>query len=341
MMKKQNFISITTIILLLVLYSGILQAQTKVGTSAFPFLGIGAGPKALSMGTATVATAGDASSLFWNPGAIAHLERNQISFSNMSWLVGTTVNYFGGVLNLGAGHFAGISYYNLDYGDEKVTTVEEQTGTGEYWSASDMAIGLSYARLLTDRFSLGGSLKYIQSSIWHETAKSMAVDIGLLFKTQLDGLQIGIAISNYGTDAQWDGSDLYQKIDLDPDALGNNETLTAKMKTEKWALPLFFRLGLAYSKDLGKMSKITLATDAFVPSDNEEQLNFGLEWLFFDQFALRAGYKGLGYNDSQEGLTLGGGLKIKVSNLGLMLDYSYQEFEYFDNVQTFGIGIYF
>jgi len=340
-MKKQNIRSIFTLILLLFLSLSTVHAQTKVGISAFPFLGIGAGPKALSMGSANIATASDASSIFWNPGAIAQLEGNQISFSNTKWLVNTDVTYFGAVMNLGAGNTVGISYYNLDYGEEKVTTVLNQTGTGEKWSANDMAIGLTYARLLTDRFSLGGTVKFIQSNIWHESAQSVAVDVGLLFKTQLDGLRIGIAIQNYGSDAQWDGSDLYVKYDSDPDALGNNETLTAKMKTETWALPLFFRMGVAYTKNIGDMNKITLATDAFVPSDNEEQLNFGLEWEFFNQFALRAGYKGIGYEDSQEGLTLGGGLKIRVSNLGLMLDYSYQEFEYFDNVQTFGLGIFF
>ncbi len=341
MMKKQTITSIITIILLLILMTGSVQAQTKVGINSAAFLGIGAGPRALALGSATVATASDASSIYWNPGAIAQLPQNEINFSNMDWFIDTKINFFSAVMKVGPANTFGFSYYNLDYGEEKVTTATEQTGTGELWSASDMAMSVSYARLLTDRFSLGGTVKYIQSKIWHESAQSIAVDVGLLFRTQVEGLRIGMSISNYGTDMQFDGSDLYQKIDLDPDALGNNETLTAKMKTEAWALPLFFRIGLAYTRNLGQISEITLATDAFVPSDNEEQLNVGLEWEFFDQFALRAGYKAIGYEKSQEGLTLGGGLKYRVNNLGISLDYSYQEFEYFNNVQTFGLGIFF
>ena len=340
-MKKQKINTIVALILLLTLMTGSLYSQTKVGISSAAFLGIGAGPKALSQGSAMVATASDASAIYWNPGATAQLTQNQMVFSNMNWFLGTNINYFGAVFKMGGANAVGLSYYNLDYGDEKVTTVEDQTGTGEYWSANDMAITLSYARLLTDRFSLGGSVKYIQSRIWHESAQSVAADVGLLFKTQLEGLRIGMSISNYGTDMQFDGSDLYQKIDLDPDALGNNETLTAKLKTESWALPLFFRIGLAYTRSFGGFSNITLSSDAFVPSDNEEQVNLGLEWEFFNQFALRAGYKALGYSDSQEGLTLGGGIKYKINNIGFMLDYSYQEFDYFENVQTFGLGMFF
>ncbi len=340
-MKKQTITTIIPLVLLMLLTCQIVEAQTKVGISSAAFLGIGAGPKALSMGSANVATASDASSIYWNPGAIAQLPENQINFSNMDWFVGTNINYFGAIINLGSANTVGVSYYNLDYGKEKVTTVHEQTGTGEFWSANDMAISLSYARLLTDRFSLGGTFKYIQSNIWHESAEAMAVDVGLLFRTQLEGLRIGMSISNYGTDMQYDGSDLYKKIDLDPDAQGHNEKLTAKMKTETWSLPLFFRIGLAYSRDMGNLSQVTLSGDAVVPSDNKEYVNLGLEWMFFDQFALRAGYKALGYDDSQEGLTLGGGLKYKVNNIGISLDYSYQEFEYFNSVQTFGLGIFF
>ncbi len=340
-MKKQKNKSIVVLLLILFLMSGTLFSQTKVGISSSTFLGIGAGPKALSLGSSMVATASDASAIYWNPGATAQLTGNQIVFSNMNWFLGTNINYFGAVFKFGSANAVGISYYNLDYGDEKVTTVQEQSGTGEYWSANDMAISLSYARLLTDRFSLGGSVKYIQSRIWHESAQSLAADVGLLFKTQLDGLRIGMSITNYGADMQFDGSDLYTKIDLDPDALGNNETLTAKMKTETWALPLFFRIGIAYTKSFGDFSNVTVSSDAFVPSDNEEQINIGVEWEFFNQFALRAGYKGIGYEDSQEGLTFGGGLKYKINNIGFMLDYSYQEFEYFENVQTFGLGLFF
>ena len=38
-------------------------------------------------------------------------------------------------------------------------------------------------KMLTDRFSIGGSFKYIQQNIWHSTARTFAVDVGTLFET--------------------------------------------------------------------------------------------------------------------------------------------------------------
>ena len=35
------------------------------------------------------------------------------------------------------------------------------------WVSRDMAVGLSYAANLTDRFSIGGTMKYISQEIWH------------------------------------------------------------------------------------------------------------------------------------------------------------------------------
>lgn len=339
-MKKRKLKFIKTFLVIFLINLVVLNAQSKVGISAAPFLGIGAGPKALSLGSSQVAVASDASVIYWNPGATAQLERNSLIFSNMDWFLESEVTFASAVWKINSANAIGVSVFSLDYGDEEVTTAMEQSGTGEYWSASDMSATLNYARMLTDRFSIGGSLKYIQSQIWHETASSMAVDVGILFRTQIQGLSLGMSIANYGMDMRYDGSDLFQNIDLDPDKLGNNETITAKMKTEYWALPLFFRTGISYRKQLG-FNQITITTDAIVPSDNNEQVNVGLEWEIASLVALRTGYKAIGYSDSQEGLTFGGGLKYNMRNFGITIDYSYQEFEYFSGVQSFGLGLIF
>ena len=57
----------------------------------------------------------------------------------------------------------GFSFTSLSMEDMKVRTVEQPDGTGENFSAGDMAIGLSYARNLTDRFSVGITAKYIKA----------------------------------------------------------------------------------------------------------------------------------------------------------------------------------
>ncbi len=57
--------------LYIILLSIIVPSQSKVGTTAAQFLGIGVGSRAMSMGGAFTAMYGDPSCLYWNPGSIA------------------------------------------------------------------------------------------------------------------------------------------------------------------------------------------------------------------------------------------------------------------------------
>ncbi|MDZ7797852.1 MAG: hypothetical protein U5N56_12845 [Candidatus Marinimicrobia bacterium] len=84
-----------------------------------------------------------------------------------SYFVDAKHTWFGGQYMLTPSDAIGVSLNSLSYGDwEEVTTVESPDGTGEYWQASDMALTLSYARNLTDRFSIGGSVKvYLSADI--------------------------------------------------------------------------------------------------------------------------------------------------------------------------------
>ena len=92
--------------------------------------------------------------------------------------------------------------------DDKVRTVDQPEGTGEYFSAGDLAFGISYARKLTDRFSIGFTAKYIQESIWHMSSSAFAIDAGTIFRTDLfGGMVIGASISNFGTSMKLSGID--------------------------------------------------------------------------------------------------------------------------------------
>src|SRR5512140_977368 len=88
----------TIIILSLCLSTLALHAQNKVGTTAAPFLGIGASPRAIGMGGAFVAVADDPSALYWNPAGIARYARTQALFEHTRYLIGTSFNYFAGVI---------------------------------------------------------------------------------------------------------------------------------------------------------------------------------------------------------------------------------------------------
>src|SRR5690606_28394911 len=187
---------------LIFLASSLVYSQSKVGTTAANFLTIPVGPRATSMGSAFTAIANDATSAFWNPSGLSRMTRSEFTASTAEWLVGTRLNWIGLAYKLDENNSIGISVNQLDYGEEDITTPEQPTGTGEKWSASDIAVGLSYSRNLTDRFSIGGTVKYISQQIWNESASAFALDIGLLFHTELEGLRLGMNISNFGTEMQ-------------------------------------------------------------------------------------------------------------------------------------------
>lgn len=318
------------------------QAQSKVGTTAAQFLGIGVGPRAMAMGSAFVALGDDASAMYWNPGALARMGHGQVMASHTTWLVETDFNWIGVTLALDPDNAVGISLTQLDYGEDEVNTVTMPEGTGERWTAQDLAFTLSYSRNLTDRFSIGGSFKYITQQIWNESASSIAFDVGLIFRTPFDGLRLGAVLSNFGSDMQLDGKDLTRRIDLDPENTGNNETIVANLKTDSWELPLFFRAGISYDLQRSDLFTATVSADAVRPNDNNEYVNLGGEFSFRNILFLRAGYKALFLEDTEEGFTAGFGLYYPLfGTTAAALDYTYQDFGIFKSVQTISLAIDF
>jgi hypothetical protein len=326
------------------------HAQSKVGTTAAQFLGIGVGPKAIAMGGAFVASHEDATLLYWNPGAFAQAGRSQVVFSNTDWLVGTKFRWFGGMFNLDGENAIGLSFTQLDYGEEEVTTVEQPDGNGQRWSASDLAIGLSYSRNLTDRFSLGGTVKYVSQNIWNETASTFAFDLGLLFVTGFNDMRLGVSMTNFGGDLQLEGRDLLQKVDIDPNNSGSNKDLVGTLKTDPWALPLTFRVGVAMDVYKDEEMRVTLAADAIRPTDAQESVNIGGELGWRESVFLRGGFKSAvgggtkisSREDVQEGLTLGAGLKYRQEGLAtLEVHYAFSKFGVFGNLNTISVALGF
>jgi hypothetical protein len=317
-------------------------AQTKVGTTSAQFLGIPVGARSIGMGGTSVATANDVSSIYYNPGGFAQSRKTEILVSTTDWLVGSKFRWFGGMLNLDGTNAIGLSITQLNYGEEDVTTPENPEGTGERWSAQDFAMALSYSRNLTDRFSMGGSFKYISQSIWNESASTFAFDVGLLFITGFHDMRLGMSISNFGGDMTMDGRDLKKVIDIDPGNAGSNKLNVAKLTTDPWPIPLFFRVGVALDVLKNESTQLTLECDALRPSDNLEVVNLGAEVVLMNLVCLRAGYKSLFQTESEEGLTLGGGLKYEQSvGMGLEVNYAYQKFGKFGNINTFSIAVFF
>ncbi|MBI9071750.1 MAG: PorV/PorQ family protein [Melioribacteraceae bacterium] len=332
-------------LIIIILFAGVVFGQSKTGTTAAPFLNMAYGPKAISMGGAFVATANDASAMFWNPAGLSRQVSSSAMFSQSKWIADIDYNWAGAMINLDGMGTLGLSIIYLDYGDMEVTTLSEQDGTGQMFSANDMSLSLSYAYNLTDRFSIGGNVKYIEQNIWNSSASTMAVDLGVLFISDIYGLRIGASISNFGGDMTMEGKDLLVQHDIDPNIYGNNEQILAYLDTDDYPLPLLFRVGIAMDVIDMDMHKLTLAADALHPNDNDESINVGAEYGFNNWVFFRAGFTNAFLDNAEAGLTLGAGLNYDFApNFGIMIDYAYQDVGVFSDeqsVQHFSVGIRF
>src|SRR5690606_35408832 len=125
---------------------------------------------------------------------------------------------------------------------------------------------LSFARALTDRFSIGGTAKFITERIWHSNANSIAIDVGTMFITPFRGIRLGASIANFGARMRMTGDDLLATVDIDPNNRGNNESNRATLNTDSFNLPLTMRIGLAGEIFDNESSRLTLAVDALSPS---------------------------------------------------------------------------
>ncbi len=327
-------------LLLTVMGAGESLAQSKTGTTIGQFMNIEPGARHAGMGNAGVALDGGIQSVFYNPAALGAMEKGAIQFTHSEWFEGINYDYAAGVLHLkGLGTFmAGVTALNS--GDIEVRTVGNPLGTGELYSASDIALSLGYGRKVTSRFSAGLRLNYVHESIWNSSENHATVDVGSVYQLAENGLRLGAGISNVGTNARYSGSDLAIQYDGDPDRYGDNSALPAEQFTDRFPVPILFRVGVAWPKPLGDNSRLLVAVDAFHPSDNTESISGGAEWTYRNTMSLRAGYQNLFQEESAVGLTLGVGIQGGGTGGRFHFDYAWAAHEYLQETHrlTFVLG---
>lgn len=330
------------------------QTPTRVGTTTANFLEYGFGAAGCALGDAYVSLVDDISAVYWNPAGLANMQRNEAMFMQQPWLVDINTSLAAvGILVPRVGTIA-LSSISADYGEMEVTTLAMQEGTGEKFSLNDAALMLSYGRKLATWFSFGASAKYISSTIMHTKASAFAVDLGVLINTHFfspdgkreNGLNIGMSVSNYGTRMKYDGVDLVNPIDILPDEEGNFRDVPGQFRLQEWELPLIFRIGISVNSIVTDRQKLTLSIDGLHPNNNAESVNSGVQYMFkvstVSKVFLRAGYKALFLDDSQYGLSFGGGIILHIfGNKALKVDYAVRDIGILGNVNSYSIGMLF
>lgn len=326
------------ILILILLVSEFTLAQSpNLGASGAQFLQIPIGARAEAMGGAIIGLSDDASSVFWNPSGIVKVNNFQAFFSYIDWFNLFDVNAASLVYNAGdAGTFAA-SMLIFSTGKMEITTETEPNGTGRYFDAGDLALGISYARYLTDRFNVGLSIKYVNQRIWNETASGIAFDIGTQYKLDFQNLTIAMSMTNFGGDMKFDGPDLdltYRRNDNFP----TSRLTPGRLTTEEYPLPLNFQVGIGFDVFEADFVKMKGAIDVTHPNDNNERAHFGTEFSFFDRLFLRGGYK-LNYDD--QSYAFGAGANLLWSGNAIYFDYAYSIYDILPSVHRISLMLSF
>jgi len=331
----------TVLLAAAIFWSGTAFGFDRAGTAAAQFLKIGVGARAWAMGGAFAAVADDPTALYWNPAGAVQLTGWNLAGHHALWFADLSHDYVGVVAPLGSSGSLGGSATFLSTDEIEITTELEEEGTGEYFSAQDICVGVTYARWLTDRFAAGVTGKYIQQNLHNESASAVAIDAGTLLRTGLFGARIGMSMSNFGGRMQLEGRDL----SVSSTVVVEDDSLDSHLETGSWPLPLNFRVGIAVdligprpSVMERESSRLTLAVDANHPNDNEERASIGAEYVWQEVVALRAGYR---INYDEESYTLGGGIRVPVANRSLQVDYAFAEFGRLEDIHivTLSVGI--
>jgi hypothetical protein len=319
------------------------QEIKKIGTSSAVFLRIPVGAKGISMGSAFTSLADDGSAMFWNPGNVSSQTETILFFHHSPWLPGLNYNYFGFSMPIGSIGVFGINIVSLRTDEIEITTLDAEMGTGETYTAASTAFGITYAKKLTDRFSIGGTVKYITERIFNSVASGFAFDIGTMFVTPFEDVRLGVSISNIGTEMRINGDDLNSYVDIAPYQQGNNDNIVSQLKTDPFSLPIIMRIGLSWDLMFTQETRLTFACDGINPNDNTQSVNVGVEFApLGDLLFIRGGYNELFLEDAEMGLTLGAGLNISTFKyFSLSFSYAYQAFNYLGNVNHISIELKF
>ena len=314
---------------------------SKRGLSAASFLMMPVGARASAMGGAVVATTADAASVYWNPSGLAAVQGGAFQAEYAQWFNTIDFNHAAVAYPLAGGTVAA-SVTALRTPEMEETTLDQQDGTGRTFDAASYAVGVSYARQLTDRFAIGGTVKMVSERISVSNATGFAVDLGTMFVTPLRGIRLGASISNFGTKLQMRGDDLRIGVDVDPNNSGNGTQNPAQFETGSFDLPLTMRVGLAGEAYRSDQARLTIAVDALSPSTAQQYVNVGAEvGLMNDLVMVRGGYNELFMPGSSHGFTAGGGLRYGFGDLRLSIDYAFEDSKVFNNVNRVTLAIGF
>jgi hypothetical protein len=293
----------------------------KLAQSTMTFLNIDVGARAVGMGGAFTCMDNDVSALFWNPAGAAKVKGGIVSLHHTQWIA--EMKQYALAAALGTQNYGvfGLSFLIMDNGsiDRTIPDPTQPYGfslDGTY-QVNQWAVGLCYGKQLTDKFSIGGQVKYAfqdlsdamiaisaEDTVGRNVENkegTIAFDFGTLYYFGFKDLRIGMSIRNFSR--------------------------PIKYSYESFNLPIIFKVGIAMNvislmPEMGDHT-FQLCLETVHPYDQKERIQLGGEYKFKDLFAVR-----LGYRSSTDVGALSAGFGLKPAAFGgvnLILDYAFSD----------------
>ena len=322
---------------LLVAYQTVMNAQvdSRAITTSLPFLQINSDARAGGMGDIGVATSSDAFSLFHNPAKIA-FNKNKLSIglSYVPWLRNLTDDIFAGNasvvnrFNENSAWGADFKYFSLGRID---LTSDSGISNGSI-NPTELAISGYYSLKLSEKFSMGVGLKYINSNLdvddTLEAVNSFAVDISAYYQSDEENYgtfngryRIGVNVANIGPKVEYTPGEenfipTVGKLGGGFDFIFDDfNTLGVNLEFRKLLVP---SSGTESTRGWFEGMFTSLLDRSFGEELRETNWSLGAEYLYNNAFALRAGY----FNESEtkgnrKFFTLGAGFTAQAFSVDL------------------------
>jgi len=297
----------------------------RVGITAADFLKIGVGARPDAMAESYAAIANDAYALFYNPAGIAQFDKTEVAVAHSSWFVGLQHDFIGGVYHLDSQNSIGVSIVSLESDDMPVTTEFQPYGTGAYFKYGDLALAATYARKMTNNFSFGFTVKYIDETLAQLSMRGVLIDLGTYYWTGLGTTRFAVSVSNFGGQLTPSGSV----------TLVDGSTVSS---FQSFSPPTIFRIGFAFEPYQDDANKLTASAQLNHPADDAENISLGAEYSFESALFLRAGYK---INVDEQSYSLGAGVRADAKFATVYFDYAFTPYERLGDVHTFSLNLRF
>ena len=308
--------------------------------------------RAAGMGDVGVATDPDVNSQYWNPAKYPFcISRAGLSLNYTPWLrqlvSDIDLAYVSGYYRIGdySAVSGSIRYFSLG---EVMTSNDDNAMTVNPY---EMSVDVAYSLMLSEKFSLAAGLRWIYSDLRYDysedssPASAFAADLSMYYNNYINigprecQLGLGMNISNIGSKISYFGDDRsqflpanlrigaslmipvdeYNRFTIAADA---NKLLVPTVPVQEEgesASEYQDRVVREYS-DVSAISGIfksfSDAPGGFKEELQEIQWSVGAEYVYHDQFSLRAGYHHQNENKgNQTYFTVGGGFRMNVFSL--------------------------